>query len=269
MPQALRTPRIFTLFVFGWIALALPSASPAVVTFTDIGAGLPGTYYGTNVWGDYDGDGDLDLLVSGDTYTGGGSPASTGTRGWLPRCRLHDDRRAACAGAWGDYDGDNDLDILLCGQDEAGTSRTWIYKNNSGGFGFTEVPNSLPGLAGELRPGSTTTTTEISTSSSVGWTRRTRRRTVLARNDGGDLFTIVSPGFPDLLASAACWGDYDRDGDLDLALFGSQLSGERRTGSTGTMGTASSRISMRACRRSHTGMPRGETMTATEIWISW
>ena len=35
--------------------------------FTDIAAGLPGVGAGSASWGDYDNDGDLDLVLTGDT----------------------------------------------------------------------------------------------------------------------------------------------------------------------------------------------------------
>ncbi len=47
--------------------------------FTDIGAGLTGVCYGSVAWGDYDNDGDLDILLTGDTGSGVSSRRSTAT----------------------------------------------------------------------------------------------------------------------------------------------------------------------------------------------
>ncbi len=35
--------------------------------FTDIGAALTGVYWSSVAWGDYDNDGDLDILLAGDS----------------------------------------------------------------------------------------------------------------------------------------------------------------------------------------------------------
>ena len=42
--------------------------------------------------------------------------------------------------------------------------------------------------------------------------------TMLYRNDGSGVFTPVATPFPALEYTAAAWGDYDRDGDLDLPM---------------------------------------------------
>ena len=62
-----------------------PIQNGRVVLFTDISAGLTGVYYSSVAWGDYDNDGDLDILLTGDTgsgyisrvYESHGAPANT------------------------------------------------------------------------------------------------------------------------------------------------------------------------------------------------
>jgi hypothetical protein len=50
--------------------------------------------------------------------------------------------------------------------------------------------------------------------------------TKLWRNDGSDsdggwIFTdITNDQFPNLCGSSAAWADYDKDGDLDVAIMG-------------------------------------------------
>ena len=67
-------------------------------------------------WGDYDNDGDLDILLAGYTesayvskvYRNDGGGAFTDIGAALTGVR-------DCSVAWGDYDNDGDLDILLAG----------------------------------------------------------------------------------------------------------------------------------------------------------
>jgi len=57
--------------------------------------------------------------------------------------------------------------------------------------------------------------------------------TYVYRNDGGGVFTLVSggkagaarAGLPDVAGGALAWGDYDNDGDLDVALCGITVAG--------------------------------------------
>ena len=61
-------------------------------TFTDIGAGLTGVYDSSVAWGDYDNDGDLDILLTG--YSGSGKVAKVyrNDAAWPEHARRRTDR---------------------------------------------------------------------------------------------------------------------------------------------------------------------------------
>ncbi|MEP3390501.1 MAG: FG-GAP-like repeat-containing protein [Reichenbachiella sp.] len=99
----------------------------------------------SEAWGDYDGDGDLDLLFNGSDLE------------WNYHTRIYENKdgtfsdinagligSAAGSVDWGDYDDDGDLDILITGEEADLQYHTRIYQNNEGVF--TEIPTNFPGV---------------------------------------------------------------------------------------------------------------------------
>lgn len=201
-----------------WIAyLSFDPLDGPIFTFTDVG--LPGAAHGQLVWGDYDGDGDNDLLVSGNREG----------QGYL-RIYRNDDGAFADSGLnlpaglfgsadWGDYDGDGDLDIVVAGglldpfllrgfvavyRNDGGAyveaayldgvfhgSASWIDYDNDGDLdafvsGGTRVSGDAIGI--------------FLINTGVGFER--------GQTLGGGLF------------GSAALADYDFDGDIDMMVFG-------------------------------------------------
>ncbi len=115
-------------------------------TFLDIAAGLPEVANGSVAWGDYDNDGDLDLLLTGDKgsmgitsiYHNNGNGTFTEIPTGLPGVYLG-------SGIWGDFNNDGYLDILLVGHTNASTgSISRVYANNGAGT-FSDAQAGLAG----------------------------------------------------------------------------------------------------------------------------
>jgi hypothetical protein len=154
-------------------------------TFTEVQAGLPATRHAQSTWADNDADGDLDLLLvdivplsdsasyvriyrnDGGTFVGSNPTAGLA----IEHGEAH----------WGDYDADGDLDILIAGHvrlPAGGFDRVLrIYRNDADTYvDFDVIPDPPAG----------------------GW------------------FDIT----------AASWGDYDSDGDVDILMTGTSNNGQ-------------------------------------------
>ena len=193
-----------------------------------LNAGLIGVADGSVAWGDYDDDGDLDLVLTGDS--GAGYVASV----YRNDSGDFNDIGAGLAGvrlsssAWGDYDNDGDLDLLLAGYEGYATYVSKIYRNDGGGT-FTDVGAGLIGTdSGSVAWGdfdndgdldiALTGTTLIGPPNE--WPPVSR----VYRNDAGS-FTDIGSALLQVTHSALAWGDYDNDSDLDLVLTGQSAGG--------------------------------------------
>lgn len=111
--------------------------------------------HGELQWGDYDSDGDLDILVAGNVHETDGSydtvlrvyrnDADTFVPIEIMSCPLCEGWFDLTAATWADYDSDGDIDILLAGTYNSGSQiegRAKIYDNVDGSF--VDSGNQLP-----------------------------------------------------------------------------------------------------------------------------
>jgi len=216
--------------------------------FTNVTAsvvpGLPAVLKSSVAWGDYDNDGRLDFLITGDRQSSSGAVAQlwrntgSGFTNVTPSVAPGLPGVLYSSVAWGDYDNDSRLDFLLTGYSYTNGNTSQLWRNTASGF--TNVTASVvPGLP-------------TVTSSSVAWgdydndgrldfliTGRTNfsgsagvsqlwRNNTTQTNPPPEVIpttftnvtTTLAPGLTQVGHSSVAWADYDNDGRLDFLLTG-------------------------------------------------
>lgn len=182
----------------------------------------------SNAWGDFDNDGDLDLIVLFNN-----APARLyrnsidGFENVAPDSGLPDDGGNARSVAWGDYDRDGDLDLYIGYSGRSGPANR-LYRNDTDGGepAFTEVGET----AGVAISGFTRQVSFVDYDADgdldLYVALRASVNRLLQNNKG--VFTDVTfqVGIAEPRRTVgACWFDMDADGDLDL--FTTNQNGDR------------------------------------------
>ena len=191
---------------------------------------LVNVYTGAAEFADVDNDGDMDLLITGNTssqaatanlYLNDGignfsiassTPFETSNGGDID---------------FGDIDGDNDLDLIMTGNDASGNVFSKLY-TNSGTGSFTLV-------TGTIFTGVNSSSTEFidvdndgdldllicgADSSDVSTTK-------LYENNGAGIFNLVTgTPFDNAQFGDIAFGDTDNDGDQDILIVGQNVSNQ-------------------------------------------
>lgn len=187
---------------------------------TNIPAGLVGVGFGSATWGDYDVDGDLDILLAG--YTGNGAVSlvyRNDGQDTFVNINAGFTGVADCDAAWADYDGDDDLDALIAGSDSSGNPTSRIYRND-GNDTFTDIDAKIVNVS---QAGVSWGDYDNDGDPDVvltGIDAQGNSVSHIYRNDELDTFTNIHAGLRGVFASSVAWGDFDNDGDLDLLLTG-------------------------------------------------
>jgi hypothetical protein len=164
---------------------------------------------GAMEWSDYEYDGDWDVLLGGDSQSLPLKLYRNETRGAFVETEVNlpwDSREIS----WIDYDNDRRVDVIVPG--------TRVFKNL--GNSFTNTVTGFPlsgynnGVWGDF--------------DGDGWHDVMLAGALFVNHAGGRIFrnlrngdfVEIQAGLPALTDDGSAWGDYDRDGDLDLVLAG-------------------------------------------------
>lgn len=192
-------------------ALKAVSATPDV--FTEVKS-FPYVQYGSTGWGDYDNDGDYDVVVTGFSNPGPSSVKfynnDAGAFNEVDGPDLTSGIRTYAS--WNDYDNDNDLDLLITGTTE---SSTYLYKNTNGAFSLVTNTN-LP-----LVNGKTPAWADFDNDGDMDLGLPGTEKKFLMKNNGSDFSQVRE--LP--ISTSMVWGDYNNDGDMDYAIVGGGSTG--------------------------------------------
>ena len=197
---------------------------------------LTGVYYGDLAWGDYDGDGDLDLAIAG--WAADGSETLRLYRNDPTGTLTLDQQETQVVGvsgligvryaslSWQDYDNDADLDLIVAGMNSNGVSLTQLYANNNGTFEPDEFNSEtvLNIQNGDLAWGDWDNDGDddlVVTGDNVNSVGESTTVAEFYENDpAGTLSPEASLSITAVKGGSLAWSDYDDDGNLDLAVSG-------------------------------------------------
>ena len=221
------------IIITGATNFTFPSSGIVIKIFRNDGADifteqtqivLTPVHYSSVAWGDYDNDGDLDILITGAPGVEPNfNPVSkiyrnNGNSTFTEQTQIQMTGIVRGSGTWADYDNDGDLDVLIVGATDyqtSGNGLAKIYRNN-GNNTFSEQTqiNNIKGYGY-----SASSWGDFDNDGDLDLVTTTQGYMNLYRNMGNGVFTdYFSFSLSYQGPCYAAFGDYNNDGYLDLLL---------------------------------------------------
>ncbi|TNJ43856.1 T9SS type A sorting domain-containing protein [Tamlana fucoidanivorans] len=192
--------------------------------FVDSNIELPGVSRGSIDWGDYNNDGQEDILIVGQDNSSASitkifeNKDSVFTEIDLPSV----EGVSFGSASWVDYDGDGLLDFMITGvtgvAPNTGDPITRLYRQTETGFELV-FENTFEGVRlSSIDWGDADNDGDLDLLL-TGLTASSQNYTGLYINNITS-FTEMNTGLPNVIEGFAKWADYDNDGDLDILITG-------------------------------------------------
>ncbi len=192
--------------------------------FVNIPLNIPGLVDGSVEWGDYDADGDYDLLLTGNSAKGPVSLIYRNDRhNRFTKINVPFPGVKFGVARFNDFNQDGYLDVIVSGTENSGMVVTRLFVFT--GKHYEMIPVDIVNL----------------TMSDVAWgdydmdgdddfviigeTQQGRFQTKLYTNEKNGFFSLSTVHFANVRSGSVDWGDFDHDGDVDLLLTGESVSG--------------------------------------------
>lgn len=182
--------------------------------------------FGDAAWGDYDNDGDLDLVVSGTDEKGSFKTVLYRNDGFGGFTDSGENIQGFAFSSieWGDYDGDGDLDLITSGAqlavEDIFHGKTILYRNDGGSL--TRLDDEFGGVFyGDVTWGDYDLDGSLDLFVMGRASLDGRHIGRMYRNDAGHL--IEATGLVGTSTANAEWIDFDGDNDLDIFVVGRNL----------------------------------------------
>lgn len=191
---------------------------------TVINSSLPSVFLSSLAFGDYDQDGNMDLVLSGSTAQGNVTRVYNNVAGDYILADIALPGLSASSVTWVDFDNDGDLDLFIAGRMDNQQIVSRLYRNTDGsfvdtGFHFTPVANASCDWGDVNNDGRL----DLILTGTINDTQCVTK-IYINNTEGFEESDIL---LPNVHSGSVKFGDFDNDGWLDVLITGISQDGPR------------------------------------------